>query len=68
MPATTAADEELSCALERVIQMCNEQLLQAEKRRREAETLSDVYQARLESMEWEQALTIRVAAQRLRGG
>jgi len=67
MPPITPTDEELSRALSAAIEMCQEQISQAEKRRREAETAFNIYQARIESAEWALARTHLLAAQQLRG-
>jgi len=68
MPPTTPTDEELSRLLSAAIELCQQQISQAQKRNREAETPSDVYLARAESAEWALARTHLLAAQQLRGG
>ena len=57
MSPTTQNDVKLSCALDRVIQMCRYEIAQAEQRRTAAETIDDAYQARTERAHWQLALT-----------
>ena len=68
MSPSTPNDEEFSRVLSAAIEMCQQQISQAQKRLREAVTPSEIYLARAESAEWALARTHLLAAQQLRGG
>jgi len=68
MSPTTQNDQELSCALERVITMCRERITQAEQRRIGAQTIGDAYQARAERDDWELTLIRLEQARTIRRG
>ena len=57
MSPTTQNDVELSCALERMIQMCRYEIARAEERRTAAETIDDAYEARTQRAHWQLALS-----------